>query len=70
MYHLLFNEVYSGKSRYDLAFKMLLFSMICWIFFLFYGMIRDNSIKKNHCAKVMMTVVYGKGGFVDCIEIT
>ena len=44
--------------------------MICWIFFLFYGMIRDNSIKKNHCAKVMMTVVYGKGGFVDCIEIT
>lgn len=39
MYHLLFNKVYSGKSRYDLTFKVELFSMICWIFFLFYGMI-------------------------------
>ena len=64
MYHLLFNKVYSGKSRYDLTFKVELFSMICWIF-LFYGMIRENSIKKITVLRQLLSIIYGEGGLID-----
>ena len=33
------NELYSDKSNHDLTFKVELFSILYWIFFLFYGMI-------------------------------
>ena len=65
MYHLLFNKVYSGKSRYDLTFKVELFSIICWIFFLFYGMIRENSIKKTTVLRQLLSIIYGEGDLID-----
>ena len=27
----------------------------------------SDSIKKNHCSKVLIPVIYGEGGCVDCI---
>lgn len=35
-------------------------------FFLILWYDRDNSIMRNHCAKVLISVVYEEGGLIDC----